>query len=52
MPDAAPKHNSWLYLWAAAVFFVSLFVARWLGIRFTDSGIEFLYQYLDPRILP
>ncbi len=51
MPDAAPKHNSWLYLWAAAVFFVSLFVARQLGIRFADSGTEFLYQYLDPRIL-
>lgn len=51
MPDAAPKHNSWLYLWAAAVFIVSLFVARWLGIRFADNGIEFLYQYLDPQIL-
>ena len=51
MPDAAPKPSSWLYLWATAVFFVSLFVARWLGIRFADNGIEFLYQYLDPQIL-
>jgi hypothetical protein len=30
---------------------MSMLVARWLGVRFDDSGLEFLYQYLDPEIL-
>jgi hypothetical protein len=28
-----------------------MLLARWLGVRFDDSGLEFLYQYLDPAIL-
>ncbi len=51
MLDAAPKQKSWPYWWAGAAFFVSLFIARLLGIRFAANGIEFLYQYLDPQIL-
>ena len=51
MLDVTPKRSTWVYLWAAAVFFVSLFIARLLEIGFAANGIEFLYQYLDPQIL-
>jgi hypothetical protein len=51
MPNATPKHRAWIYLWAVAVFLASNLTARWLGIRFADNGIEFLYQFLDPEIL-
>ena len=45
-----PPRN-WIYLWTVAVFVTSILLARWLGVRFDDSGLQFLYQYLDPEIL-
>ena len=51
MLDTVRKRNAWLYLWTVLVFFASLLIAKGLGIRFADNGIEFLYQYLDPEIL-
>jgi len=43
--------GKWIYLWTVAVFASSMLAARWLGVRFADNGIDFLYQYLDPAIL-
>ena len=45
------SHGKWIYVWTIGVFAVSLMVARWLGVRFDDSGLEYLYQFLDPEIL-
>src|SRR3972149_6661273 len=41
----------WIYPWTFGVFVSSLLLGRWLGIRFVDNGVEFLYQFLDPEIL-
>ena len=41
----------WIYPWTFGVFVGSLLLGRWLGIRFADNGVEFLYQFLDPEIL-
>ena len=48
---ASNSRGKWIYLWTLAVFASSMLVARWLGVRFADNGIEFFYQYLDPEIL-
>ena len=48
---ASNSRGKGIYLWTVAVFAASMLLSRWLGVRFADNGIEFLYQYLDPEIL-
>jgi hypothetical protein len=40
-----------LFVSAILAFVSSQLLARWLGVRFADGTLTFLYQYLDPAIL-